>query len=375
MSQWVIMKPQRWMKSFVCVSEFCKNVWWIPWRMPFHIQPSGRRIWVYSCCRGRRDKNAVRVAGNTGPLGRARCGSAPVRAGSSGGGSRRFFQCYRKWRCVCHAGLGVCPRVTVPGYNSSRHKTYTARSLVSCYKSQLRWEFSLVVVKDKRIGNYDWLPRLYTPKSGRNHVQFESFPAWWEIRSCREQCISKRVVQIEETWVAKLYFWDLMLSSVNPDSCISAMGNDKSMDEALHCKWLLTEMGDWQTDTSSEWSSSSSVLLHVLVTPLLNQSIISIRNFLLWEIFNQAVLTYPSYCHPKHRRRAMWSPCRTSTVSGSWPTSSASSSWSTMKNSWRVTCRSCRTLSRAAEVAGSRSKPNLVVAVVVWPARRGWNSS
>lgn len=35
-----------------------------------------------------------------------------------------------------------------------------------------------------------------------------------------------------------------MLSSVNPDSCISAIGMDKSMDEARHCKWLLTDMGD-----------------------------------------------------------------------------------------------------------------------------------
>lgn len=61
-----------------------------------------------------------------------------------------------------------------------------------------------------------------------------------------------------------------MLSSVKPDSCISAIGIDRSMEEARHCKWLLTDMGDWQTETSSEWSSSSSVLLlPVLLPPLL----------------------------------------------------------------------------------------------------------
>jgi hypothetical protein len=73
-----------------------------------------------------------------------------------------------------------------------------------------------------------------------------------------------------------------MLSSVNPDSCISAMGKDKSMDEARHCKWLLTEIGDWQTETSSEWSSSSSVLLPVLFTP-----------FLIHQSFNQSNSQFP----------------------------------------------------------------------------------
>ena len=132
----------------------------IPERKPFHTQPSGRRIWAYSCCRGRRDKSAARVAGNTVSPGRARCDSAPVHAESSGDGSRIFFRYYQRWRCVCNATLGEYPRVTIREC-SSRKKEKTPHVLVSCY----------------RLPPLSSLPQWCTLKSGRNRVQFGLFLA------------------------------------------------------------------------------------------------------------------------------------------------------------------------------------------------------